>query len=475
MRFLPVFLDLNAGPVILAGTGELASIKLRTLLAANARVRWHGGTADILNELKIIEPDVRARIDLHPADVSAADLTGAIAVLCAGAGEAGIALAKRARALGVPVNVMDDLAHSTFIFPAIVDRGDVIVAIGTGGSAPVLARRLREKIEQILPARIGDLSAFIGKWRKIVHAKIPDMPLKRRFWEQVVDGPIGNAVLAGRATDAEAMLLAIDSPADYVAEAARGTVALVGAGPGDPDLLTIKALRALQDADVIFHDDLVSTDILDRARRDAMRVPVGRRRGQPGIGQDEINRRLIEAAREGKRVVRLKGGDPFIYGRGGEEMDALRDAGIPYTIVPGITSALGAAAEFELPLTYRHEALRVAFITAHRADEALTIDWTGFADEKTTLVIYMGIASADAVQKGLMQAGRDPQTPAGVFARATRPGSAAFLGTIENIPALAAKAGDGPALLVVGDVVRRSKPWRLQNLSKFIGNIVVAA
>lgn len=472
MRFMPVFLDLAAGEVVLAGTGELAAIKLRLLLSANAKVRWHGGTPGDLDALKITGGE-RARIDLAPGDGVDADLAGVIAVLCAGAGEAGIRLSARARAAGVPVNVMDDLAHSTFIFPAIVDRGDVIVAIGTGGSAPVLARRLRERIEAMLPARIGDLSAFIGKWRKAIHARLPDMAHKRRFWEKVVDGPIGEQVLAGR--DADAMIEAIDDPAAFVAASAVGTVAIVGAGPGDPDLLTIKALRALQDADLILHDDLVSPEILDRARRDAARVAVGRRRGQPGVGQDEIHRLMIEGARAGKRVVRLKGGDPFIYGRGGEEVEALREAGVHYSIVPGITSAMGAAAEFEVPLTFRKEALRVAFVTAHRVEETLSIDWTGFADPLTTLVVYMGIASAEAVQKGLVDAGRDPKTPAAVFVRASRPDSESFTGTIADLPALAAKAGDGPALLVIGDVVKHSRSWREAVLPRAIRSLMVAA
>lgn len=475
MRFMPVFLDLNAGEVILAGTGELAAIKLRLLLSAHARVRWHGGTEADLDAMKIVAPHERGRIDLAPGDGADADLSGVIAVLCAGAGQAGVALAARARKASVPVNVMDDLANSTFIFPAIVDRGDVIVAIGTGGSAPVLARRLRERIEAMLPARIGDLSAFIGKWRKTIHARLPEMSLKRRFWEQVVDGPIGAEVLAGRAGEAEALLQAIDDPAAYVADSATGIVAIVGAGPGDPDLLTVKALRLLSDADLILYDDLVSTEILDRARRDAARVAVGRRRGQPGVGQDEIHRLMIEGARAGKRVVRLKGGDPFIYGRGGEEIEALREAGVRYVVVPGITSAMGAAAEFEVPLTYRKEALRVAFVTAHRVEEALSIDWSGFADPLTTLVVYMGIASAEAVQKGLIDAGRDLATPAAVFLRATRTDSASFAGTLNDLPALAAQAGEGPALLIVGDALKHSRPWREAGLARGLRSFMVAA
>ena len=226
-------------------------------------------------------------------DPLAADLIGVIAILCAGAGDIGVAMAARAKAVGLPVNVMDDLAHSTFIFPAIVDRGDVVVAVGTGGASPVVARRVRERIEAVLPARIGDLANFIGSFRKSIHARIAEFALRRRFWERVIDGPIGALVLAGRKDEAEAALKEISDPSAFAGAndqgKAEGRVTLVGAGPGDPDLLTVKALRALQDADVVFYDELVSPEVLDRARRDASRIPVGRRIGKPGIGQDAIN------------------------------------------------------------------------------------------------------------------------------------------------------------------------------------------
>src|ERR1700716_3372480 len=361
MRFLPVFLDLQTGPVLLVGAGDLARAKLRLLGAAGARIR--GYATDGNPDLGALAPADAARIELANGDPLAADLSGVIAILCAGAGDIGVAMSARAKAVGLPVNVMDDLVHSTFIFPAIVDRGDVVVAVGTGGTSPVVARRVRESIEAVLPARIGDLATLIGRWRKTIHGRIPEFALRRRFWERVVDGPIGALVLAGRSHEAEAALKEIPDASAFAGALtsghAEGRVTLVGAGPGDPDLLTIKALRALQDADVVFYDELVSSEILDRARRDAARVAVGRRVGTPGIGQDAINKLLIDAARAGQRVVRLKGGDPFIFGRGGEEIEALREAGVAYSVVPGITAGLGAAAQFEVPLTFRHEALRI--------------------------------------------------------------------------------------------------------------------
>jgi uroporphyrin-III C-methyltransferase / precorrin-2 dehydrogenase / sirohydrochlorin ferrochelatase len=475
MRFLPVFLDLQAGPVLLVGAGELARAKLRLLAAAGARIRWF--SIDGNHDLSGI-PDA-ARIELAEGDPLSADLSGVIAILCAGAGQIGTAMSARAKAVGLPVNVMDDLAHSTFIFPAIVDRGDVVVAVGTGGASPVVARRVRERIEAILPARIGDLASFIGRWRKSIHNRIPEFALRRRFWERVVDGPIGALVLAGREDEAEAALKDISDPSAFagasVSGRAEGIVTLVGAGPGDPDLLTVKALRALQDADVIFHDELVSSEILDRARRDASRVPVGRRVGKPGIGQDAINKLMIEAAKSGQRAVRLKGGDVFVFGRGGEEVEALREAGIAYSIVPGITAGLGAAAQFEVPLTYRHEALRITFLTAHKAKDAETVDWSTLTDEKMTVVVYMGMTAVPSVRDGLLAAGRSPKTPVGVFARVTRPDAQAAVGTLAELPALVEKIDGGPAVLIIGDVVAHSAPWRDQNLAQLVSYFQVAA
>jgi uroporphyrin-III C-methyltransferase/precorrin-2 dehydrogenase/sirohydrochlorin ferrochelatase len=477
MRFLPVFLDLKAGPIVLVGDGELALAKLRVLVAAGARVRWYATDKALraADRLAALGANATAHIEILFDDPLTADLQGAIAVLSAGAGELGPAISARARTLGVPVNVMDDLAHSTFISPAIVDRGDVIVAIGTNGTSPVVARRLRERIEAMLPARIGDLAGFIGRRRKEFHARIGDFSLRRRFWERVIDGPIGELVLAGKTREAETALQAIEDPSAFAEGSARGFVTLVGAGPGDPDLLTIKALRALQDADVVFYDELVSPEILDRIRRDASRVPVGRRVGKPGIGQEAINRLMIEAAQSGKRTVRLKGGDPFIFGRGGEEIEALRGAGVAYAVVPGITAGIGAAAASEVPLTFRHEALRITLLTAHKAKDAEGVDWSALTDRKMTVVVYMGMTAAPAIRAGLLAAGRPPQTPVGVFARATRSDAKSVVGTLDQLPALAAQVDRGPAILIIGDVVAHSAPWREAELKHLVSTLQMAA
>ena len=476
MRFLPVFLDLQRGVVMLVGEGDLARAKLRLLISAGARVRWFA--TDGNHDLAGLGLDA-AGIEFAAGDPLAAELNGVVAVICAGAGDIGVAMSARAKAAGLPVNVMDDLEHSTFIFPAIVDRGDVVVAVGTSGTSPVVARRVRERIEAMLPERIGELASFIGRWRKRVHDLIPEFALRRRFWERVIDGPIGALVLAGRHDEAESALKNVGNASAFASSrpsgVAEGSVALVGAGPGDPDLLTVKALRALQDADVIFYDELVNPQILDRARRDAERIPVGRRVGKPGIGQDAIHQLLIEAARAGKRAVRLKGGDPFIFGRGGEEVEALRQANIAYSVIPGITAGLGAAAQFEVPLTFRREALRVTFLTAHKASDAEMVDWSTLTDVAMTIVVYMGMTAAPSVRAGLLAAGRSPQTPVGVFARVTRDDAAAAIGTLDGLPGLVEKVAGGPAILIIGDVVAHAAPARRKELSQLASFFQVAA
>jgi uroporphyrin-III C-methyltransferase / precorrin-2 dehydrogenase / sirohydrochlorin ferrochelatase len=467
MRFLPVFLDTCAGVVILVGSGEPARGKLRLLRAAGAHVRWFSRDVDVAEEMLTLSGP--GRLEISFGDPLKADLADAVAVVSAAGDALDAQIAARARRHRIPVNVVDRPELSTFIFPAVVDRGEVVVAIGTGGASPVLARRLRELIEALLPTRIGELAQLIGRHRRRF-AAVPRALSPRRFWENIIAGPIAEAVLAGRSDEAEARLVAaIDDDGARESSAAKGeTVFLVGAGPGDPDLLTLRALHALADADVVFYDELVTPAVLDRARRDAEQVFVGKRRGEAGIGQDEINRRLVAAARAGRRVVRLKGGDPFIFGRGGEELEYLRAAGVPVVVVPGVTAALGCAAEAGLPLTFRNEAGKLAFITAQRAEEAAAIDWSSLTDRQTTLVVYMGLASAAAVRDGLIAAGRDGETPAAVLARGTRPDSQAAVGRLDELAALASEVGEGPAILVIGEVVARSTPWRAAHVEKLI-------
>jgi uroporphyrin-III C-methyltransferase / precorrin-2 dehydrogenase / sirohydrochlorin ferrochelatase len=463
MRFLPVFLDLTSGTVALVGAGPAARNKLRLLRAAGAHVRWYADAVDGA-ERELQANASPGRLDIALADPRHANFQEFTVVVAAAGRSLDDEIAALARAHRIPVNVVDRPDLSTFIFPAIIDRGEVVVAIGTGGASPVLARRLRERIEAMLPARVGELAALLHRYRERLAAARHGAHAVRRFWERVVDGPIGAAVLAGHRSRAESELCReihnVGKPDIGKPKRRSGIVHLVGAGPGDPDLLTLRALQALQGADVVFYDELVTAGVLDRARRDADRVFVGKRRGVPGIGQEEINRRLVEAALAGRNVVRLKGGDPFVFGRGGEELEYLRRSGVEVVVVPGITAALGCAAEVGLPLTFRDEATRLCLVTAHRADDAQATDWAGLADPKTTVVVYMGLAAASAVRDGLIAAGRDPQTPVAVLARGTCPDAESRYGRLAELAALAAETGDGPALLVIGDVVARADPWR---------------
>lgn len=453
MRYFPVFIDLNDRPVLIFGGDEAALNKLRLVAKAGARatiVTPHA-EPELIAEAEALGAAV---IDRPHAEV---DLAGHALVIASAGDPVDSEISARAQAAGIPVNVVDRTELCSFITPSIVDRGTVVIAIGTEGAAPVLARRLRARIEAMLPARLGELADLIGSRRARLAERLKRAVERRAFWEEVVDGPIGALALAGQgrvAADAlDRRILGADG------EARPGMVTLVGAGPGDPELLTLKALNALQDADIIFHDELVTPAILDRARRDAERVSVGKRAGGRCTPQSAINEKLADAARRGLRVVRLKGGDPFVFGRGGEEVDYLRARGVHVVVVPGVTAALGCAAELELPLTHRGVAGRLTMITAHRAVDARAVDWTQLRDDDATLAVYMGRASAAAVAEGLIAAGRSSATPAAVAARGTRPDSRTAFGTLGDLEQLVTRVGDGPVLLILGEVVRHARDW----------------
>ncbi len=347
MRFLPVFLDLSQGTVALVGGGPAALNKLRLLRSAGANVRWYAAKVD---DESAVPAAVSERLEILSTDPRAADFSDIIAVVSAIGDACDDDIAAKARRHSIPVNVVDRPDLSNFIFPAIVDRGDVVVAIGTGGASPVLARRLRERIEALLPARIGDLAALMGRFRARAAQTRRGAGSLRKFWERVIDGPIGAAALAGRWHEAEAALArASETPDD--ARNQSGLVFLVGTDPGDPDLLTLRALQALQNADVVFYDELVAAEILDRSRRDAERVFIGRRQDGRSFGQAAINERLADAARAGRSVVRLKGGDPYIAGGDGEELAYLHQAGIAAVVVPGMAAALPARADHGITRT----------------------------------------------------------------------------------------------------------------------------
>ncbi|MEK7266661.1 MAG: siroheme synthase CysG, partial [Pseudomonadota bacterium] len=369
------------------------------------------------------------------------------------------ALAGFARSAGVPVNVVDHPELSDFLTPSIVDRGDIVVAISTGGAAPVLGRRLREKIEALLPQNLERLAAFARSFRSAVAARVA--PEKRRlFWENFFDGPLASRVLAGDEKRVrEDLIDSLNRPHyETGAKSEAGVIHIVGAGPGDPELLTLRALRLLQSADVILYDRLVGEKILSLARRDAVRLYVGKAKADHAVPQDQIEQRLIDFARSGKIVVRLKGGDPFIFGRGGEELDAAKAAGIPVFVTPGITAATGCAASARMPLTHRDLSQAVTFITGHAKDDGEPdLDWRAIAALGHTLVVYMGVGRAASIARSLIVNGRAGSTPVAIIEKGTTEQQKILKGRLSDLGAIVRAGGiKGPALLVIGEVAAKA-------------------
>ncbi len=450
MRYYPTFFDLRDRPALLVGGGETAARKLRLLRKSGAAVTLVAPEAT---------PEIRdlaeaGAIDWQRRGFAPGDLDGKALVHAASdAPEADRAVAAAAAARGLPVNVVDDPGASSFIMPAIVDRDPIVIGISSGGSAPVLARRLRERIESLLPARLGKLAAFAERFRGAV--KATQAPAARRgFWERVFDGPIARKVLAGDEQGAsEAMISAINRQPANDAAPPVGAVHIVGAGPGDPDLLTLKALRLIQDADVILYDKLVGPEIVELARRDAERVYVGKSKGNHSLPQERINALIAERAEAGQRVVRLKGGDPFVFGRGGEELLSLRARGIEAEVVPGITAAAACAAASGIPLTHRGLARGVNFVTGHAEDGEPDLDWPALADGRQTLAIYMGVSTAGTLMRRLLEAGAEPARPLAVIEKGTRPDQRVLTGTLGGLEALVREAAvEGPAMIILGEV-----------------------
>jgi uroporphyrin-III C-methyltransferase/precorrin-2 dehydrogenase/sirohydrochlorin ferrochelatase len=450
VNYFPVFFDLAGQKVLIVGGGDVALRKVSLLERTGALITVVA--PQIAPEL--MERAAAGKLKLAIREFAPGDLDGARLVIVATSRRAvNRWIAKLSEARNVPVNVVDDREASRFIVPAIIDRDPVLVAVSTGGTSPVLARRLRERLEALLPTRIGELASWLKALRRGARQKLRDTDERRRFFEAMVDGPAARRFIEGDSQGAERIaqqLLATTSTAPRAA----GEVILVGAGPGDPELLTLKALRALQDADVILHDRLVSDAVLDLARRDAVRICVGKAAGKIGSTQREINALLIEHAALGRRVVRLKGGDPFVFGRGGEELQALAAARISFSVVPGITAALGAAAYAGIPLTHRDHAHGVTFVTGHAPGGAQEPDWRALAMPGITAVFYMGLARVDQLAQKLLEHGAPGSRPAAVIAQGTTANQRVVTATLATIQdaATAAKL-DSPALLIVGDVV----------------------
>ncbi len=458
MHSLPLFLDPSSVRCLVVGGGEVALRKVRTLLEAG--VECHVVAPTIQKDLAELLDDHSLMSELRPFEAS--DLDGTNLVIAATDDEeVNGEIHRLAIEGGVWINAVDDVEHSSAIFPSIVNRDPVTVAISTAGHSPTLARRLRTRIETILPSSMGRLARYMGDRRPSVKRELEDPSSRRDFWDSVLDGSIPDLVDAGRIKEADD---AFETTLREPQALRRGLVSLVGAGPGNPDLLTLKALECMQRADVVYYDNLVSDEVLDRIRRDARRVYVGKRRGVEGMAQRLINEMLINDAQEGLRVVRLKGGDPLVFGRGGEELEALKSADIDFEVVPGVTAALASAAVAGIPLTHRDSAQSVRFITARLSTDNCDIDWTELARDKQTLVVYMGLAELPILSQKLVEHGMDAKTPVAVVARASHADQTVVLGTLSEIVERV-KSGEvsGPATIILGEVVGRGSPSSKDN------------
>jgi uroporphyrin-III C-methyltransferase/precorrin-2 dehydrogenase/sirohydrochlorin ferrochelatase len=360
-----------------------------------------------------------------------------------------------AHAAGVPVNISDDTDRCDFIMPSLVDRSPLLVAIGSGGTSPLLTRMLKARFETSIPAAYGRLAEFAGEYRDRVKAAIPNMTRRRRFWETMIDGPIAEHLFSARedlATELTDRLL--QEAAAEGDKPPRGEVYLVGTGPGDPDLLTFRALRLMQQADVVLYDRLIGDGILNLVRRDAERIYVGKMKKDHAVPQEEISSMLIRLAQEGKRVLRLKGGDPFVFGRGGEEIATLAENGITFQVIPGVTAANGCAAYAGIPLTHRDHAQGCIVVTGHEKDGELNLNWEALIQPRQTVVIYMGLTSLGTITQGVIDNGADPTTAAAIIENGTRPGQRVITGTLASLPEKTDAANiKSPALIIIGSVV----------------------
>ncbi|MEN2426499.1 siroheme synthase CysG [Chromobacterium vaccinii] len=448
MEFFPIFLKLRQQRCLVVGGGEVALRKTRLLLAAGASLRVVA--PELASELAELAES--GELEHVSGRYSPALLDGLRLVVAAtDDAEVNRAVAADAEARGILVNVVDDAEASRYISPAIIDRSPLMVAVASGGSVPVLARSIRARLESLIPAGYGRLARFGSSFRDAVKARFPDVDARRRFWETVLEGPLADAVMNGDEAAARA-----EMEARIAAGGAdrAGAVYLVGAGPGNPDLLTFRALRLMQQADVVLYDKLVAPELLELVRRDAERIYVGKARANHALPQDDINQLLVDLARQGKRVLRLKGGDPFTFGRGGEEIATLAEHGIAFEVVPGITSASGAAAYAGIPLTHRDYAQSVTFVTGHKQDGSIDLDWQALTRPHQTVVVYMGVSTAVELCQAFVDNGRAAATPAAAVEWATTERQRAVCGTLATLPGLMASHGiASPALIIVGEVV----------------------
>ena len=453
MQNYPIFIDLNNQPCLIVGGGEVALRKIRLMRTANAKI-----TVIAPNLCTDLKSEFGTDIEHIERKFSPDDIKN-YRLITAATNDSKVnkQVSQLAQAANIPVNVVDQPELCSFITPSIIDRSPALIAISTGGGAPVLARILRAKLEAFIPASYGHLAKAMQKYRDQVKATFSKEKDRRRFWEKITQGSIAEQFFSGQVEDAEqslqaAILLAQENKLADVNEV--GEVWLIGAGPGDPDLLTFKALRLMQQADVVLFDRLVSKEVLNLSRRDADRIYVGKRRSDHAVPQEEINQLLVDLAKRGKRVVRLKGGDPFIFGRGGEEIELLAKSGIPFQIVPGITAASGCATYAGIPLTHRDHAQSCLFVTGHLKNDTIDLDWQRMATPNQTVVVYMGLVGLPIICKQLIAHGVSPTMPIALIQQGTMSNQRVVIGTITSLPEqVKNKEIKAPTLIIIGSVV----------------------
>jgi uroporphyrin-III C-methyltransferase/precorrin-2 dehydrogenase/sirohydrochlorin ferrochelatase len=448
MDHLPVFINLRHKPCLVVGGGDIALRKVSLLLKVQAKIKcispeFCSGLIELSreNSLDLIEKCFESTDIVNQSVIIAAtndDKTNALVS----------SLAHESR---IPINVVDSPDLSSFIMPAIVDRSPIVIAISSAGKAPVLARIIRAKLETIIPSAYGNLAEIAGEYREKVKQRFVNLKDRRKFWESIFSGVIAEKVFAGRSEEAKSDL---EKHLASSVEMDLGEVYLVGAGPGDPDLLTFKALRLMQQADVVLYDRLVSKGVMELVRRDAELIYVGKKGGSESTRQIDINERLVELAKSGKRVCRLKGGDPFIFGRGGEEIETLSDNGIPFQVVPGITAASGCASYAGIPLTHRDFSQSCRFVTAHLKDGTSNLPWGEFVEEQQTVVFYMALISANHICQQLMACGMREDMPVALIERGTTPEQKVYTTSLSKLPDLINNQEiHAPTLMIVGEVV----------------------
>lgn len=453
MDYLPIFAKVKRKLCLVVGGGEVAKRKAGVLLEAGANVRVVAPEIESALATQQEVESIFARFEAHHLD-------GVILVIAATNDRSvNQHVSELAQARNIPVNVVDDPELCSFIMPAILDRSPLMVAFSSGGASPVLTRMMRGKLETLIPQNYSRLAAFAERFRELVKQRVTHPAKRRIFWENVLDGVVAEKVLTGDENSAKTMLQQMLGNEDNTQ---RGEVYLVGAGPGDPDLLTFRALRLMQKADVVVYDNLVSKPIVEMARRDAERIYVGKKRADHTLRQEEINELLVRLAKQGKRVLRLKGGDPFIFGRGGEEIETLAAEGIAFQVVPGITAASGVASYAGIPLTHRDHAQSCIFVTGHLKDGSMDLDWDALARPRQTVVVYMGLHGLDMLCGKLIQHGLPETAPIAIVQQGTTQSQRVVTGTLATLPAIAAiEKLQAPTLIIVGGVVtlREKLQW----------------